>query len=237
MITILTYRIIATVLLLGVTVFSNATMYGVFYGWNGNNLHCPENDVTDLATLYRRNGGNVLLIRGDGVNRQNVLGALQRQANAAQAEDILIFAYSGHGNSSHIACGSGSSVAFKEIKAIFNSCRAKRKVIIIDACLSGNFGNDGMLDIKNGDNAIAITSARQNESSFESRLSRNSIFFTKLLKGLKGKADDNNDGRITAKELYNFLKPSFFSMPKQHCTMKGRFSDNMLLYTYDKPKH
>lgn len=237
MTTIRTYRIVATILLLGVAMFANATMYGVFYGWNGDNLHCPENDVADLASLYRRNGGNVILIRGNGVNRQNVLGALRRQANAAKREDILIFAYSGHGNSGRIACGQGSSIAFKEIKKLFNSCRARRKVIIIDACLSGSFGKDGTLDIRNGDNVIAITSARQNESSFESSLDRNSIFFTKLLKGLKGKADDNDDGRITAKELYDYLKPSFFSIPRQHCTMKGQFSDNMLLYTYNKSKH
>ena len=39
---------------------ANAKMYGVFYGKNGDNLCCPQNDVTDLADLYRKNGGQVI---------------------------------------------------------------------------------------------------------------------------------------------------------------------------------
>ena len=213
----------------------DAKMYGLFYGCDGNNdLSCPENDVTDLATLYRKNGGQVILVIGDGVTRNNVINGLKKQANACTPNDILIFVYSGHGNDGYIACGN-SHVNFSEIKSIMSASKAKRKVVILDACYSGSFADQkhGKLS---GENVIVITSSRRNEESGEVRGSRNSCFFEAMFDAFSGKADGNDDGKITAKEMYDYTHPIFEGsrFMQQHPTMKGRFNDNTILYTYRK---
>jgi hypothetical protein len=221
--------IFALILSLGV----DAKMYGLFYGIDGDNLGCPENDVTDLAELYRKNGGQVILVRGDGVTRKNVLDGLRQQAGACTPNDIIMFVYSGHGNNGYIQCGN-QCVNFSEIKRIMSDCEARRKIVIIDACYSGSFVDQrhGKLT---GENVIVLTSSRRNEESYETMGARNSHLFTALLDGLKGKADKNRDGMVVAKELHTYLKSNTNSiLEMQHPTMKGRFNENTILYTYKR---
>lgn len=205
-------------------------MYGVFYGANIDGLECPENDMTDLAELYRKNNGNVLLLKGGGVTKQIVLDCLKTQSKQAKEGDILIFAYSGHGNDGIIQCGLDESISFGEIKNIVNISKAKRKVFIISSCYSGTFGKHGRVNIPSNGSVIAITASQPNEEAYEQALDRNSILFKHLLNGLKGKADENDDGRIVAKELYDYLSQKIKRI--QHPMMVGKFNDSMLLYTY-----
>ena len=227
-------RIFFSISFIAISLVCNATMYGLFYGTNGNDLNCPENDVTDLAELYRKNGGQVILVIGDGVTKSNVIDGLKKQAAAATENDILVFVYSGHGNDGYIACGN-NHVNFSDIKRIMSGSRARRKLVIIDACYSGSFSNTkhGTLT---GENVIVITASRRNEESGELMGAKNSFFFEVLLAALNGKADDNNDGVITAKEFYSYAKPIFEGSKymHQHPTMKGRFNENTILYTYRK---
>ena len=221
--------IVALILSLGV----DAKMYGLFYGIDGD-LGCPENDVTDLAELYRKNDGQVILVIGDGVTRSNVLDGLKKQANACTPNDIIMFVYSGHGNDGYIQCGS-QFVKFSEIKHILSDCKARRKVVIIDACFSGSFTSQKYGKLT-GENVIVITASRRNEESGEVRGSRNSLFFESLLNALNGKADKNRDGIVTAKEAYDYMSPIFKGsiFMSQHPTMKGRFNENTILYTYKR---
>ena len=53
-------------------------MYGLFYGVNSDGLRCPENDVSDLASLYRSKGGNVILIRGNKINKYVLINILKK---------------------------------------------------------------------------------------------------------------------------------------------------------------
>lgn len=207
-----------------------AKMYGVFYATNGDDLSCPENDVTDLAELYRERGGNVILIRGDGVTRNAVLSSIRRQVKACSQDDIIMFAYSGHGNNGFIACGSNEIIKFSEIKHEISIAKAKRKVLFIDACYSGSASNGGGLIQGNHDdsNVLIFTASKSNQMSSEAQGARNSVFYSALLPGLKGKADKNNDGKVSAKEIYEYVKAhSMFQDP----TMIGKFDENMTLAT------
>ena len=226
-------RIVTIALTLLVALSVDAKMYGLFYGIDCDGLECPENDVTDLAELYRKNGGQVILVRGDGVTRNNVLDGLKKQAAVCTPNDIIMFVYSGHGNDGYIQCGN-QHVNFSEIKSILSGCKARRKVVIIDACYSGSFTNQKHGKLL-GENVIVLTSSRNNEESYETEGDRNSHLFTALIDGLKGKADTNKDGMVVAKELHNYLKNNTDKfLHKQHPTMKGRFNENTILYTYKR---
>lgn len=207
-----------------------AKMYGVFYATNGKDLNCPENDVTDLAKLYRERGGNVILIRGDGVTRKVVLSSIRKQVSYCNQNDIIMFAYSGHGNNGFIECGSNEIIKFSEIKHEMSLAKAKRKVLFIDACYSGSASDGGGLIQGNNDdsNVLIFTASKSNQMSSEINGDRNSVFYSALLPGLEGKADKNNDGKVSAKEIYNYVKAhSLFQEP----TMIGKFDENMTLAT------
>lgn len=223
-------RFMLAVLMLFSINVCQAKMYGVFYAANGEDLNCPENDVTDLAKLYRERGGNVILIRGDGVTRNVVLSSIRKQVTSCNQNDIIMFAYSGHGNNGFIACGSDGIIKFSEIKHEMSLAKAKRKVLFIDACYSGSASNGGGLIQGNHDdsNVLIFTASKSNQMSSEINGARNSVFYSALLPGLEGKADKNNDGKVSAKEIYNYVKAhSLFQEP----TMIGKFDENMTLAT------
>ncbi len=212
----------------------DAKMYGLFYGVDGYGLTDPENDVTALADLYRNNGGQVILVRGDGVKRNNILTNLKKQCDACTKDDIIVFVYSGHGDKGLIQCGN-EFIYFSEIKRILSACKAGRKLIIIDSCYSGSFASDKTKI--NGKNVILISASRKNEESHSVVGADYSIFFKQLIDGLEGKADSNKDERVVAKELYEYLKSDkTMQFVGQHPTMKGKFDDNILLYTYKNGK-
>lgn len=210
---------------------TNGKMYGLFYGVNGDGLRCPENDVSDLASLYRSKGGNVILIRGNKIKKYVVINELKKQAMACTMNDILIFAYSGHGNNDLIICGNAEYMPFNEIKQIIAKSKARRKVLILDSCRSGSITDTNGLVKDKFTQVVVFTSSRRNQDSWEMRGKRNSVFFTSLLKGLRGKADYNHDKKVTASELYKYVSRSSYL---QNPTMKGRFSRDMVLSTIRK---
>jgi uncharacterized caspase-like protein len=95
---------------------------------------------------------------------------------------------------------------------------AKEIIVALDACFSGAGGKsvlakgarplvmnlEALVPVKN----IIVMSASagdQISSTYDSK--RHGLFTYFLLKGIKGEADTNEDGRIEIGELYNYLKP------------------------------
>lgn len=214
---------------LGVASPCQGKMFGLFYGCNGDDLNYAENDVKALADLYRKNNGNVILIRGDMASRKIVTDYLTKQSKACSEDDIFIFAYSGHGCKNCISTCDGF-LNFVTIKNIVKKhCKAKRKVFILDSCFSGNFANISILG--NEGTTLVITSARKNEMSFEGGFEEHGELTQKIIEAFSGKADYDKDKRITVKELYRYCQSGSML---SHVTMKGRFNDSMLLYTIKK---
>ena len=80
---------IVAILFILFPLISEGKMYGMFYGVNTEGLRCSENDVSDLASLYRSKGGNVILVRGNGVTREIVIKSLLRQAKSCASLRIV----------------------------------------------------------------------------------------------------------------------------------------------------
>jgi DNA-binding beta-propeller fold protein YncE len=101
---------------------------------------------------------------------------------------------------------------------VLDHCRAQQKVVLLDCCYSGAFEkgriskDDRQINAteKFGRGNVVITSSDEMQYAFEGdkidNLRKGSYFTSALIEGLEtGKADVNNDGKITYSELYDYV--------------------------------
>jgi Tol biopolymer transport system component len=103
---------------------------------------------------------------------------------------------------------------------------AKRKIVVIDACFSGQSG-DGRTVVRNassvllkvdnpllsGKDAIVFQSSESNQVSNWYPEKKHGMFTYFFLKGLRGDADLNKDGKITVGELETYINDENNNLP------------------------
>ena len=146
----------------------------------------------------------------------NVERAIKRLAEVAEPEDKILFFFSGHG----VTCNGTSflvptdgdltkGVSLTWIKDQFAACKAKEKVMILDACHSGAAkGVSGITpDLKKSGNLVMLLSCEKDQVSWPDRQDRHSIFTAAVLEGLSGKAA-NADRKVTHRALAAYVRKS-----------------------------
>ena len=109
----------------------------------------------------------------------------------------------------------------EEFRNKFNNCKASKKLLILDCChsgaLDGQKGGDGGVIPRNAKSknlisvfqeASAVTtfaSSRGDEYSHMMTDNEHSLFTFWLIYGLRGYADENLDGKVTLKELSDYV--------------------------------
>lgn len=209
-------------------------------------LYHPEDDAYAISRLYQANGAYVTTLTGMSATRSNILQALQSQFSRAQADDMVVFFFSGHGYDRGFCpydmagMSSANGLSYNDIYAAFRNTRARHKVVLADACLSG-----GMRKRKTSASAgspqkksdvVMFLSSRTSENSIERTDMSNGFFTTYLDAGLRGKSDANGDRIVTAREIFNYVSKGVkqLSSNRQHPVMWGRFSDNFPMMDWRK---
>lgn len=210
------------------------------YDNNENPLPCSGGDAKGIAKFFKGyNGAEVFMLLDKNATRDHIIRVLKGQLAKAKPEDEVIFAYSGHGFDGGVSCYDTKNVIYcSEVQEIMRSCRAKRKVIFMNACHSGSFKKKSR-DARNRNyrnskaDVMLFLSSRADEYSWENGGMEQSYFFDQLLKGLKGGADANSDKKVTARELFNFVYGGVLKATNgvQHPQMYGNFSDDMVVVT------
>jgi tetratricopeptide (TPR) repeat protein len=96
-------------------------------------------------------------------------------------------------------------------KIVSSSIKAKWKVLFADACHSGAITPE-MIERVNESLAttsrdlLALTASRKRESSYEDKELGHGVFSYFLAQGLSGHADRDQDGRVTADELIDYVR-------------------------------
>lgn len=207
---------------------------------NAPSLHRSEKDAKDFAAMMKsKPDTHVALITGKYATHSFLLKALESQFTHARAEDEVIFFFTGHGIPGGLCPydtneDGSNALSYKKIGKIMKKSKAKRKIIIADACYSGSgrtrqrTGNSNPMK-KTG--VILFMSSRGNETSMELGSLPNSLFTYHLLQGIDGKADANDDKRVTAKEIFRYVSPLVIrdSEDQQHPVMWGNFDDNFVI--------
>lgn len=173
------------------------------------------NDASALAELLKTNGGgapnfDVSLVLN--VQTKAELLSLIDKLFSGDADASLLY-FSGHGSDrGHLVTpdhkGRDLGVLMSEVLEYANKSRCKNKIIILDCCYSGKFGelsvtgsNESIL----GEGVTIMTASSRDEVSTESN--GQGLFTSLFLQGLRGSAADIT-GKITPAGIYAFIDQS-----------------------------
>jgi hypothetical protein len=186
----------------------------------------------------------------EDATRENILRKMREYFLKADANDVVVLYFSGHGlNGCFLPVdydGYNNKLRHEEIKQVFKQSKAKHKLCIADACHSGSL-NDGTGSLaakgpasvtlqryyqafEDADGGVALLmSSKAEELSLEDHGLRQGVFTYYILQGLKGHADKNNDYLVTIKELYNYVyaKVREYTANVQTPVLTGDYDDAM----------
>ena len=176
--------------------------------------------------------------------RLNVLKALRQTLLRADANDVIMFYFSGHGLAGSFLPvdynGYENRLMHEDIKQVLEDSKAKHKIVIADACYSGSLmaARTPFQDLEDrftnqwnqskGGLAL-LMSSKEEEVSLEDGGLRSGVFSYYLIKGLNGEADTDADKTVTIKELYTYVNREVRSYTNraQNPTITGNYDKAM----------
>jgi hypothetical protein len=188
----------------------------------------------------------IALLVDEDATREKVLSTMRQYFLKADANDVVLFYFSGHGLEGCFLPvdfdGYNNKLRHEEIKQVLMQSKAKHKLCIADACHSGTLnyglaakGQAVSLDkyyqaFEDSNGGVALLmSSKGEELSLEDHGLRQGVFTYYMLRGLKGSANTNGDNIITIRELYNYV----YSRVREYTTnvqtpvLTGVYDDDM----------
>jgi WD40 repeat protein len=158
------------------------------------------------------------LLPDEKATREGILKSLDWLVTSAKPEDEVLIFYAGHGDRGERGefqlltaaydpkRPEETAVSGKELKEKLTGLRARRVLVLLDACHSGTIAlgaNDALAgELKQRDCGVAVLcAAAGDEYSLESAQDGHGFFTKELLDGLGGAAR-NDEGEITLARLY-----------------------------------
>lgn len=165
--------------------------------------------------------GRAIVLLDDRATVENVRRALQAIAERADADDTVLFFFSGHGVSDlpdgargdrrdevdgkdEAICTyeTGGRIADDELAQLLDAVPAGRQLVILDACHSGGFAEL----VKGRTGRVGIFSSLETQTSAESRLLESGALTAVMVACLIGDGDKDKDGKVTFRELGRFVE-------------------------------
>jgi hypothetical protein len=150
------------------------------------------------------------------IKGNNVKEKLNTMASHSTTSTLSLFYYSGHGGRSII----GEFIATKqvfiydyELLEILDKFKGK-VVVILDTCHSGGMMESPKYSSKNAINQVILAACGKNAVTVVRPFKNHGAFTYRLLEGLNGKADENNDEIITAEEAFDYAKSKLLITPQ-----------------------
>ena len=122
---------------------------------SSNNLSWSVKDIRDLATKFGSKNAVIDTLFDENVTKENIV-ALKNKLLTTNEEDKVIIAYSGHGLLSkeydyylstypvNFTQPEQSGLPYDELENLLNGIKARKKLMLIDACHSGEVDKDEM---------------------------------------------------------------------------------------------
>lgn len=153
-------------------------------------------------------------------SRIAILQAINQVFMKADENDVVMLYYSGHGLDGTFLPvdydGYQNQLKHDELRSLLDKCKAKNKVVYIDACYSGSLlatkgpYSSSLLEFydelsKSKGGTAFLMSSKSKEYSLEDGGLRQGVFSHFLIRGLKGESDRNQDKIISLKELFEYV--------------------------------
>jgi len=183
--------------------------------------------IAQPDNTYDRQRTRLLVDEGgdDLPTRSKIIGAVTALAQSAEAEDLLMFYFSGHGievngeayllpRDAEYAALANTSVPVALVKQLVIGSDAHIKVMVLDACHSGaRIGKAAPIMTEDfirrvfeeAEGMVTLSSCRQQQVSWEWQEQNRSVFTYYLLEGLEGAADSGNKKFVTANDLSRYV--------------------------------
>lgn len=161
-------------------------------------------NAKSFAQKMKTQTSDVSILTSSYANHDNILAKLKAICKAARSTDRVVFYFAGHGGvdetQTGCICAYDKPIYYSELMSCFKQCRAKEKVMIVEACHSGS-----ALTSYIAPGVTCLASSRMDEYSYYSDIISAGYFSKGILTGLQGKADANADKKITMLELYKYV--------------------------------
>lgn len=189
-------------------------------------LKYTDDDAYQIYAFLKSPEGGALpdsqirLLIDEDATRNNILYAMRTVFGKADANDVVLLYFSGHGIEGAFLPidydGVKNQLLHTEVRDFLKSTKAKHKIVLADACHSGGlFAMKGTETIQlskfykafedsKGGTAL-LMSSKGEEYSLEDSGLRSGVFSHFVVRGLKGEADQNADKIVSIQELYNFV--------------------------------
>jgi len=128
-----------------------------------------------------------------------------------------------------------SSLSNIDFQELLRTIKASRLVGFLDSCYAAGVSHEGARDLKiigdpykslsQGKGRLIIASAQPNQRSWESKDLGHGVFTHHLLEAMKGKADSNNDGYISALNVFQYLRDN---VPKSTRKLSNSVQEPMM---------
>lgn len=202
-----------------------ALIVGVNHGLEEDRpLRYAARDAKEMAALLRQSGlfdkDRIYLLEDASLDR--IKGAMDEVAGRVKeleksgSQTLVVFFYSGHGGADalHIQ---GKKFSRAEITSKFNSLGGDIRIMILDACESGDFLrqkggaylDEGKIQIEESlqsRGSIILSASSRGEKAQESEEYRGAVFSHHFMNGLKGMADYNADNAVTLMEAFDYAR-------------------------------
>ncbi|MFK8058235.1 MAG: caspase family protein [Saprospiraceae bacterium] len=230
-----------------------ATMYAVVVGIGRytamKTLNYTDDDAYQMYAFLKSPEGGALsddqveILVDERATRTNIELALSDKLGQADADDIVVFYFSGHGVDGYFVPvdfdGIHNLLSHKRVEELLASSSAKHKLVLADACHSGGLLAaremsasssrlyDAFLNSTGG--TALLLSSRSEEVSLEANNLRSGVFSHYVMRGMKGEADTDRNRIVTVDELHRFVYEGVreYTGYRQTPVMSGSFDRSM----------
>lgn len=199
--------IIALISPMAARTFVLASGVGTYNNPKAPDLPLSAQYAKEFATLAKTKYPDTSLLTSKHANANNIMEKFQALLNYAGPNDQVIFYYSGHGMPGALYTVNGELPYSTLLDACYKS-KAKEIIFLIEACYSGSAA-EAVKAAKEKNafkgNVAFLTSSRGTETSWAGGNVMAGFYSIALMKGLRGKSDDNSDKNITLTELSKYI--------------------------------
>ncbi len=231
-----------------------ARMYAVVVGIGAytamKTLNYTDDDAYQMfAFLKSPEGGGlgddqIEILVDERATAANIERALAEKLGRADADDIVVFYYSGHGVDGYFIPvdfdGVNNLLSHKRVEQLLSGSAARHKLVVADACHSGSLlaarsstsrSSERLYEAfaKSQGGTALLLSSRTEEVSLEASGLRSGVFSHYLMRGMKGEADADADRIVTVTELFQFLygRVRDYTGKRQTPVLSGTFDRSM----------